>query len=210
MTILAVVTEVKSRRQEYSAATREALLDSATGLFAERGYARTSLEEIAAGARVTKGALYGHFAGKQALFRAALERLEESTTHDVLRAVEAAATPWDGALAGLDAFLLACRDTTYGRVVMREGPVALPYAEWCAAEELHSYKLVVGLVRMLIDAGEIDPLPLEAAARIVHAVVGAAAMLIAGAEGADQQRAFDDARAVVLRLAEGIRRPRAV
>jgi hypothetical protein len=59
---------------------------------------------------------------------------------------------------------------------------------------------------MLIAAGEIDPLPLEAAARIVHAVVGAAAMLIAGAEPADRARAFEDARAVVLRLAEGIRR----
>src|SRR3712207_8201104 len=54
----------------------------------------------------------------------------------------------------------------------------------------------VGLMQMLMDADEIDPLPLEASARIVHAVVGAAAMLIAAAEGEDQQRAFDDARAV--------------
>jgi AcrR family transcriptional regulator len=200
------VTQVKSRREEYSAATRRALLDNATSLFAERGYARTSLEEIAAGARVTKGALYGHFESKQALFRAVLEELEAATTEEVARAVQAAGSPWDGALAGLDAFLRACCNTVYGQVVMREAPIALPYAEWCAAEELHSYKLVVGLVRMLVEAGEVDPLPLEAAARIVHAVVGAAAMLIAGAETADQPRAFEDARAVVLRLAEGMRR----
>ena len=204
--MLAVVSQVKSRREEYSAATRQALLDSATTLFAERGYAQTSLEEIAAGARVTKGALYGHFASKQALFRAVLEDLEAGTTREVGRAVEAAGTPWEGALAGLDAFLLACCNTVYGTVVMREGPVALPYAEWCAAEELHSYRMVVGLVEMLIEAGEIDPLPLEAAARIVHSIVGAAAMLIAGAAPADQPKAFEDARAVVLRLAEGIRR----
>jgi hypothetical protein len=136
-----------------------------------------------------------------------LEELEAATTEEVGRAVAAAGTPWDGALAGLDAFLRACCNTVYGSVVMREAPVALPYAEWCAAEELHSYKMVVGLVQMLIEAGEIDPLPLEAAARIVHAVVGAAAMLIAGAAPADQAKAFEDARAVVLRLAEGIRRP---
>jgi AcrR family transcriptional regulator len=205
--MLPVVTQVKSRRDEYSAATRQALLDSATALFAERGYARTSLDEIAAGARVTKGALYGHFSSKQALFLAVLEELEAATTEEVGRAVAAAGTPWDGALAGLDAFLQACCNTVYGAVVMREASVALPYAEWCAAEELHSYKMVVGLVEMLIEAGEIDPLPLEAAARIVHAVVGAAAMLIAGAAPADQAKAFEDARAVVLRLAEGIRRP---
>ena len=204
--MLSVVNPVKSRREEYSAATRHALLDSATSLFAERGYARTSLDEIAAGARVTKGALYGHFESKQALFRAVLHQLEAATTEDVRKAVADAPTPWDGALAGLDAFLRACRDTVYGTVVMREGPIALPYAEWCEAEELHSYRLVAEMVTMLVEAGEVDPLPLEPAARIFHSVVGAAAMLIAGAEPADQQQAFEDARTVVLRLAEGIRR----
>lgn len=207
MTMLPVVNPVKSRREEYSATTRQALLDSATALFAERGFARTSLDDIAAGARVTKGALYGHFASKQALFRAVLQELEAATQAEVERAVLAAATPWDSALAGLDAFLTACCNTVYGRVVMREAPIALPYAEWSAAEELHSYRMVVGLVQMLMDAGEIDPVPLEAAARIVHAVVGAAAMLIAGADPEDQPQAFEDARSVVLRLAEGIRRP---
>jgi AcrR family transcriptional regulator len=204
--MLPVVNPVKSRREEYSAATRQALLDSATALFAERGYPRTSLEDIAAGARVTKGALYGHFPSKQALFRAVLQDLEAATTQQVARAVEAAGSPWDGALAGLDAFLRACCNTVYGKVVMREAPIALSYAEWSAAEELHSQRMVVGLMQMLADAGEIDPLPLEPAARIVHAMVGAAAMLIAGADPADQPRAFEDARTVVMRFAEGMRR----
>jgi AcrR family transcriptional regulator len=204
--MLPVVEPVKSRREEYSAATRRALLDSATTLFAERGYTRTSLEDIAAGARVTKGALYGHFSGKQALYRAVLDELEAAAMEDVRRAAEAAATPWDAALAGLDAFLQVCRDPTYARVVMREGLVALPYAEWAAAEEMHSYGLTKGLVQLLMDSGEIDPVPLETAARIVHAIVGAAAMLIAGAEDADQERAYEEARSVVLRLCEGMRR----
>src|SRR4051812_39224688 len=87
-TMLAVVNPVKSRREEYSAATREALLESATALFAEHGYTRASLDEIAGRARVTKGALYGHFASKQALFRAVLDHLEASTTREVTRAIE--------------------------------------------------------------------------------------------------------------------------
>ena len=205
--MLAVVAAGNSRRDEYSAATRSALLSSATALFADRGYARTSLDEIAAGARVTKGALYGHFPSKQALFRAVLQELEAVTTGEVERAVAAAATPWDGARAGLDAFLQACCDTVYGSVVMREAPIALPYAEWCAAEELHSFRLVRGLMQVLVDAGEIDPLPVETAARIVHSMIGSAAMLIAGAAPADRPRAFEDARTVVLRIAEGMRRP---
>src|SRR3954453_19316598 len=123
--MLPVVETGKSRREEYSASTRRALIDSATALFAERGYARTSLDEIAAGARVTKGALYGHFDSKQALFRAVLHQLEAATTEEVERAAAAPATPWDGGVAGLDAFLRACCDTVYARVVMREAPVAL-------------------------------------------------------------------------------------
>src|SRR5687767_8678544 len=100
-----------THREEYTAATRQALLDSATAMFADRGYARTSLDEIAVGARVTKGALYGHFASKQALFRQVLEDLEAGTTQEVQRAIEGSATPWEAALAGLDAFLTACCDT---------------------------------------------------------------------------------------------------
>ena len=204
--MLPVVTIGKSRREEYSETTRRALLDSATALFAERGYARTSLDEIAADARVTKGALYGHFPSKQALFRAVLQELEARVSEQVQRAAAVPGTAWEGAIAGLDAFLRACCDTVYGRVVMREGPVALPYAEWSAAGELHSYRLVGGMLEMLAEAGEIDPLPLEPAARIVHSMVGTAAMLIAAAEPADQQQAFEDARAVILRFAEGMRR----
>ena len=203
--MLPVVEPGKSRREEYSASTRQALISSATALFAERGYARTSLDEIAAGARVTKGALYGHFASKLALFRAVLQELEAATAHEVERAFAAAPAPWEASIAGLDVFLRACCNTVYGTVVMREARVALPYAEWAAAEELHSYRLVVAMVRMLIDAGEIDPLPLEPTARILHAVVGAAAMHIADAEPADQERAFEESRSVVIRLAEGMR-----
>jgi AcrR family transcriptional regulator len=200
------VQQRQSRRDEYSATTRRALLDSATKLFAEQGYARTSLDEIAAGARVTKGALYGHFASKQDLFRAVLQELEAATMEHVLRAAADAPTAWDAARTGLDAFLRACCDTVYSRVVMREGPIALPYAEWIAAEELNSYAVVRNMVQALVDSGEVDPVPVETAAHIIHAIIGAAAMLIAAAEPADQPEAFEQARAVVLRLAEGIRR----
>ena len=39
-----------SRRQQYSASTKRALVDVAEGLFTEHGYANTSLDAIVAGA----------------------------------------------------------------------------------------------------------------------------------------------------------------
>ena len=53
--------------------TRERLLGEAQRLFRERGYAATSLEQIAEAASVTKGAIYGHFSSKEDLLISAIE-----------------------------------------------------------------------------------------------------------------------------------------
>src|SRR5256885_950933 len=77
------VATLRSRRLDYSESTRSALVDSAVELFTKRGYAGTSLDEIAKRARVTKGALYHHFSGKQSLFEAAFDQVE-SVVYDRL------------------------------------------------------------------------------------------------------------------------------
>ena len=60
-------------RAESKERTRQRLLAEAQRLFRERGYAATSLEQIAEAAEVTKGAIYGHFASKEDLLLSALE-----------------------------------------------------------------------------------------------------------------------------------------
>lgn len=60
-------------RAESKERTRQRLLAHAQRLFRERGYAATSLEQIAEAAEVTKGAIYGHFASKEDLMLSALE-----------------------------------------------------------------------------------------------------------------------------------------
>lgn len=45
-------------------ATQAAILKAAKRLFGERGFAATTIDDIAAGARVAKGAVYHHFAAK--------------------------------------------------------------------------------------------------------------------------------------------------
>lgn len=63
------------RTKAEAAATREALLDAAEEVFLEKGVARTSLEQIARHAGMTRGAVYWHFKNKADLFRALLERV---------------------------------------------------------------------------------------------------------------------------------------
>jgi AcrR family transcriptional regulator len=69
--IVARVTRAESKER-----TRQRLLTEAQRLFRDRGYAATSLEQIAEAAEVTKGAIYGHFASKEDLMLTAMEAVQ--------------------------------------------------------------------------------------------------------------------------------------
>ena len=56
-----------TRRDEYAQATRQAILDSARALFAERGYFATKVDDIAAKARVAPATVYAVTGGKYGL-----------------------------------------------------------------------------------------------------------------------------------------------
>jgi AcrR family transcriptional regulator len=53
---------------------REQLLDVGRALFAEKGFEATSIEEIAARARVSKPVVYEHFGGKEGLYAVVVDR----------------------------------------------------------------------------------------------------------------------------------------
>lgn len=57
-----------------SAERREQLITIARGLFAERGFDGTSVEEIAAHADVSKPVVYEHFGGKEGLYAVVVDR----------------------------------------------------------------------------------------------------------------------------------------
>src|SRR3954451_12120301 len=116
-----------SRRAQFSASTRASLLDVAERLFAEHGYAATSLDAIVAGADVTKGALYHHYSGKQALFEAVFERIEAAGARTVQESLLDQGDPWEKAIAGLRAVLTVVRQPVYNRIVVQDGPSVLGY-----------------------------------------------------------------------------------
>ena len=60
-------------RRERQEQTREQLLGAAARVFARRGFADATLEEVAGDAGYSTGAVYSNFEGKEELFRAALE-----------------------------------------------------------------------------------------------------------------------------------------
>jgi AcrR family transcriptional regulator len=178
---------LQSRREMYSEATRAALLEEATALFAERGYTRTSLEDVATASQVTRGAVYHHFASKQALFEAVLDAQEGRAT----AAIEAAATaadPWDAAMLALDAFLQQCCDPVYGRLVWLEGPTALGWHRWRECEQKYAYGLVEKFVHGLIDVGYLERRAVESLVRFSFWMLGGAGLTLAEAAEDDRPR----------------------
>ncbi len=66
--------------------TRQAILDAALDLFADKGYFGTSLRDVATVVGVRESALYNYFAGKEALFGALLEA-HDATKSERLTAI---------------------------------------------------------------------------------------------------------------------------
>jgi AcrR family transcriptional regulator len=200
---------VKSRREEYSDASRRALLDSARQRFGAQGFAATSLDDIAADARLTKGAVYHHFANKQALFEAVLSELENETVA-LISAASAAVVPnagstWEAALAGLDAFLDRCLDVEYQRICFLEGPLALGFASWWEMGERNEIALIRAMFEGLQNDGLIETDDIDVLTRLVFGSLMAAALDIARAD--DPPAIRNRVRQVVTRMIWGLRPP---
>ncbi|ACE99528.1 hypothetical protein I8G32_00921 [Rhodopseudomonas palustris] len=184
---------------ERSSATQAALIAAARKAFVAGGYADTSTPDLVEAAGVTRGALYHHFADKQALFRAVIEA--ESAA--VAAEVEAGAT--DGAaiealLSGGEAYLAAMAVPGRTRLLLIEAPAVLGRAEADAIDARHGVRTLREGLRAAIEQKAIAPIPVEAAAKLLGAAFDRAALEIA--HGGDRESCL----AVLRALIEGLRR----
>jgi AcrR family transcriptional regulator len=199
------MSTVKSRRDQFSEATRAALLDAATRRFAELGYAGTSLEDVAADIQATRGAVYHHFSNKRALFEAVFARQETNAVDLAAKAGERGTTAWESAMLALAAFLDQCCDPVYGRIVWQEGPLALGWASWIEEEQKYAYGMVEEFVRALLDSATIAPVPLETTTQLAFGMLGAAGQALAGQPPAEQERIKAEYYEVMGRMLDGLR-----
>jgi len=83
----------------------ERILDAALSVFSSRGYRDASVDEVAEAADTSKGGIYFHFPGKQAIFLALLERSADLLLARIVEAVEVEREPIARADAALRAVL---------------------------------------------------------------------------------------------------------
>jgi AcrR family transcriptional regulator len=194
---------VTPTKAEQADATRAALSAAARLLFTERGYAATSTTEIVERARVTRGALYHHFAAKEELFRAVFEQLEGEVTEHVAEEALTSPDPLEQLRRGTRAYLEACIDPAVQRVVLLDGPSVLGWETWQEIEQRYGYGLVVAGVEAAMAAGLISAQPVEPLAHVLFGALTEAGMVVARADEPRTARA--DMEAAMDRLLDGLR-----
>ena len=191
------------RREAEARATRETLIEAALELFTERGYAAVGTEEIVARAKLTRGALYHHFADKRDLFRAVFQRVEGDLMERIGARMEAVDDPWELMLAGMRAFLDACEEPAVKQIALTDAPAVLGWKEWREIDNRHGLGLTRAALEGAVAAGMLRPIAVEPMAHLLVAALSEAAFVIAYADRPRKARA--EVEQALLQLVEGLR-----
>jgi AcrR family transcriptional regulator len=198
---------VKRLRERQAAATRDHLVAVARQRFAEQGYGATSIEDVVQRAGVAKGALYHHFSGKDALFRAVYESVLADVVSAVMAAASAEQEPWASVRAGLSAFLDACLDPAFRRIVILES-VSVLHPEVREAEIGQVELPMLRTVLTPLAAGTVLPdVAVDALAHVALGGLYGAALFIA--RSPDPGAARREVDVVIDTLVGGLRASRA-
>jgi AcrR family transcriptional regulator len=200
-----IATGGRGRQAERSEATRAALIQAARKLFARRGYAGVGTEEIVRCARVTRGALYHHFASKEDLFRAVFEQLEAELTDRIAAVAAAAEDPYRALSAGADAFLDACLDPAVQRITLLDAPAVLGWQQWREIGARYGLGLVQDALQAAMDQGLIARQPVAPLAHVMLGALDEAAMLVA--QSSDEGRTREEVGRIVARLLTSLSAP---
>jgi AcrR family transcriptional regulator len=171
-----------NKRVEQGQATRAALIGVATGLFAANGYDRTAIPVVLDAAGVSRGALYHHFASKEALFEAVLQAVEAQATLKVTRAAGGATDPLDGLRRGCAAYLAMCRDPVVRQISLIDAPAVVGWERWREIDEQHAFGLVKAAIAAIAADGRVKPELVDVMAHMVLAALLEVALLVARAD----------------------------
>jgi AcrR family transcriptional regulator len=169
-------------RVEQGQATRAALIQVATELFAAHGYEATAIPAILQAAGVSRGALYHHFESKEALFEAVLESVEADVMARATRAAAAARDPLEGLRRGCAAYLALCREPKVRQISLIDAPAVVGWQRWREIDEQHAFGIVKGAIAAIAADGRLRPGLVDVVAHMVLASLVEVALLVARAD----------------------------
>ncbi len=169
----------RRRQEDRTRTTRASLIAAGRRLFAERGYAEATAEEIVAAAGLTRGALRHHFGDKRGLFEVVFEELEAEIAQRSAAAVGTAGDTWEVIESGIVAFLDICQEPEVVRIALTDAPNVLGWQAWRAVEARHGLGLIQATLDQAVHTGMLEPRPVEPLAHLLLSAMIEAALLIA-------------------------------
>lgn len=167
---------------ERGRATRDGLIAAARALFGEQGYEGTTIEAVLESAGVARGALYHHFATKEALFDAVLDREVATIADAAAIAARTADDPLESLRAGSATWLRHALDPAVQRITLLDSPAVVGWTRWREIDEQHTLGGTRATIRRLARAGRVPAEQVDMLANMLLAAVSEAALFIATAE----------------------------
>jgi len=177
---------------ERSEHTSMQILLAATELFAGRGYAGTSLQDIVKKTGLTTGAIYHHFGGKKGLFVAATERMEQILLDEVTARSASMAPGWARFETSVMATLEICARPDIQRIVFRDAPTVIGMKELREIEIRYGFGMMHKALQALQDNGIIAVANTELTAQMLLGAIIEAAHYVA--TSSKKARAVKDAK----------------
>lgn len=184
-----------AKQAERRAATTEAILTAARRLFGTQGFAATTMDEIAEGAGIAKGAVYHHFKTKEAVFEAVFDLVSRDLVVEIDSAARAEKDVLAAMVAGTQHYFAATANGPTGQIILRDGPAVLGWERWREIDAQHFGGKMPRALSVAMEAGLIAKQPVEPLARLLLGAVTEAAAACAGQAdiaraGAEYARAF--------------------
>jgi AcrR family transcriptional regulator len=192
----------KPLRAQHVEATRAALVAAGRMLFGSRGFAATSVDDLAATAGVTTGALYHHFTTKTDLFAAVFEQVHEELLLRAGNATAGVKSPVDRLVKAFDSFLDAVLEPEVARIIVLDAPAVLGLERFTELDERYAFAAIVDTLVSARATGELRVKDAETLARLLLGALTRGGMLIANA--ADQRRARNAVARTFRELLEGL------
>lgn len=204
---LSIGKPVRNLRERRAQETREALRAAARELFAERGYAATTIEEISARAGMTRGAFYKHFQDKDALFEVVVVELaSELIEHVWDRSYELATNREERERAAVHLFVERMSAPEAHRILALDGPAVLGHARWSRILGDSIFAPLRAAVAGWSERGWVPRELVEPLADLLAGLFQAAATRVASSR--DSERAtgeYEDALVFIVRTLRGER-----
>ncbi|MCR5855474.1 TetR/AcrR family transcriptional regulator [Mesorhizobium sp. J428] len=161
---------------ERSETMRATLIEAARRLFTGKGYAATGTPELVEAAGVTRGALYHHFADKQALFAAVAEAESAAVAAEIEAAAPSSLKPVDALVEGSIAYLHTMRAPGRTRLLLLDGPAVLGRSAMDEIDARHGNRTLREGLAAAMRAGAIRRLPLGPLTSMLGAMLDRAAL----------------------------------